>query len=643
MAQSGFTPIITYNSGTTTTVPTAGNLANGELALNYADGKLFYKDSGGVVQVLASKSGNVNVSSFSAGTTGFTPSTATTGAVTLAGTLATTNGGTGLTSFTANGVVYASSTSALATGSALTFDGTNLILGSANPLFQGSSSTGSASLSNNSAGAYVRVYGGSHATRANFTDFINASSTSTFDSSGNLGLGVTPSAWASRTVLEVGSAGNAFVSGGAGDVYVTEGCYYNAGWKYGNSLYAPALYNQYRGTHTWNTAASGTAGNAISFTQAMTLGSNGFLGIGQTSPAYPLDISTGANAAQIAFQSTISSGTNFKIAQGIQGVTNSGMQIYDLTNSAVRLAIDGSGNLAVGTTNTTYGKVNVKATGSQIYSGLTLFSNDGTESFMGLGCTGSVAGISVTYGASGSYLPFVVSTGGTERMRLDTSGNLDLTTAGAVFTTNRGAYNQQTKFYQDTSGFGAQYETTNPSVNAGYYPHIFKGTNNVPTTIEYGRFNQFGLGLGGTNPTSGTGITFPATQSASSNANTLDDYEEGDITGLTDGSGAGLSITFTNPKYTKIGRLVYVSIDVITYPITASTAAASITGLPFTNAVANVASSALVANNANANRALVVGASTSIFFYATTTTGQSLNSQLSGAVIYGFSAVYQTS
>lgn len=56
------------------------------------------------------------VSSFSAGTTGFTPSTGTSGAVTLAGTLATTNGGTGLTTFTTNGAVYATSTSALTTG-----------------------------------------------------------------------------------------------------------------------------------------------------------------------------------------------------------------------------------------------------------------------------------------------------------------------------------------------------------------------------------------------------------------------------------------------------------------------------------------------------------------------------------------------
>lgn len=67
------------------------------------------------------------VTSFSAGTTGFTPSTGTTGAVTLAGTLATTNGGTGLTSFTSGGAVYATSTSALTTGTLpVTAGGTGL-------------------------------------------------------------------------------------------------------------------------------------------------------------------------------------------------------------------------------------------------------------------------------------------------------------------------------------------------------------------------------------------------------------------------------------------------------------------------------------------------------------------------------------
>jgi len=103
MAQTGFTPISNYYSATATNVPTAGNLVAGELAINTADGKLFYKDSSGVVQTIASKAGNVNVSSFSGGSTGLTPNTATTGVVTLAGTLAVANGGTGLTSTPANG------------------------------------------------------------------------------------------------------------------------------------------------------------------------------------------------------------------------------------------------------------------------------------------------------------------------------------------------------------------------------------------------------------------------------------------------------------------------------------------------------------------------------------------------------------
>jgi len=103
MAQTGFTPISLYNTATAAAVPTAGNLVAGELAINTNDGKLFYKDSSGVVQTIASKAGNLNVSSFSGGSTGLTPNIATTGAVTLAGTLAVANGGTGVTTSTGSG------------------------------------------------------------------------------------------------------------------------------------------------------------------------------------------------------------------------------------------------------------------------------------------------------------------------------------------------------------------------------------------------------------------------------------------------------------------------------------------------------------------------------------------------------------
>lgn len=113
MAATGYTPIQLYYSTTASAVPVNTNLANGELAININDGKLYYKDSGGVVRLLASNATSAPVLSFQTSLGGLTPSTATTGVVTLAGTLNTTSGGTGLTSFTAGDLPY------YATGTAL--------------------------------------------------------------------------------------------------------------------------------------------------------------------------------------------------------------------------------------------------------------------------------------------------------------------------------------------------------------------------------------------------------------------------------------------------------------------------------------------------------------------------------------------
>jgi len=130
MAASGFTPISLYHSSTATAVPLNTNLVNGELAINITDGRLYYKDNAGVVRLLASNAGSSPVTSFSAGTTGLTPSTATTGAITLSGTLNVANGGTSRTSLTANSVIIGNGTSAVnfvapgTTGNVLTSDGT---------------------------------------------------------------------------------------------------------------------------------------------------------------------------------------------------------------------------------------------------------------------------------------------------------------------------------------------------------------------------------------------------------------------------------------------------------------------------------------------------------------------------------------
>jgi len=62
MAQTNYTPISLYYSATASATPSASNLVAGELAINTNDGKLFYKDSSGVVQTLATK-GGVNATS----------------------------------------------------------------------------------------------------------------------------------------------------------------------------------------------------------------------------------------------------------------------------------------------------------------------------------------------------------------------------------------------------------------------------------------------------------------------------------------------------------------------------------------------------------------------------------------------------
>ena len=82
-------------------------------------------------------------------------------------------------------------------------------------------------------------------------------------------------------------------------------------------------------------------------------------------------------------------------------------------------------------------------------------------------------------------------------------------------------------------------------------------------------------------------ITFPATQSASADANTLDDYEEGTWTPVLQGSSTAGTYTYdtdrTNGRYVKIGKMVTVfGVYRISTVTSAGTGDAKITGLPFT-------------------------------------------------------------
>ena len=121
------------------------------------------------------------------------------------------------------------------------------------------------------------------------------------DSAGNCGIGVTPSAWGRGKGLEVGSIGNAFWgdSSSNGILSISANAYLTTtdlttGWKYASTNPA-GRYQISETTHSWYTAASGPAGTAITFTQAMTLDVSGNLLMGLTTAG-----TTAAKTIQIA-------------------------------------------------------------------------------------------------------------------------------------------------------------------------------------------------------------------------------------------------------------------------------------------------------------------------------------------------------
>jgi hypothetical protein len=265
----------------------------------------------------------------------------------VTGTLPTANGGTNLTSFTSGGVVYASSSSALATGSALQFDGTNL------------------------------------------------------------GVGVTPSAWGgSFKAFQIASGGTSLWSDGSVAFYNRNTFYDGTNRKYVVNGFAQEYAQLNDGSHAWKITSSGSANGNITFTQAMTLNASGNLGIGTTSPANPLHIVS--NSLSQLNVSALSGNTNAQInleptGTGIALIgPASPFPLAFRTDATERARITSAGDLLVGTTSTPNGGSNFYVAGGGTILNTQTDVTTGTNNIVFRNGNGNVGSIS-TSGSSTAY------------------------------------------------------------------------------------------------------------------------------------------------------------------------------------------------------------------------------------------------
>jgi hypothetical protein len=270
------------------------------------------------------------------------------------------------------------------------------------------------------------------------------------DSSGNVGIGVTPSAqYSTVKALQVGALGATIIAGNTsaggtsafGQNYYTDAT--TAAYKYAASSYPATAYHQYNGEHRWFNAPSGTAGNTISFTQAMTLDASGRLGLGTSSPDSKLHVlDASGNSLRIGF------GSNFNIYDAATHSfrPNGGASEY--------MRIDSSGRVGIGTSSpssllqvagwesTVATKINALGTIYGSGSFLNAFTTAGGND---LGFSGFIAsqslqtnrlyiGVHSPSGANQSFIgtpdsnPLTFWTAGAERARISSTGNVGIGT-----------------------------------------------------------------------------------------------------------------------------------------------------------------------------------------------------------------------
>jgi hypothetical protein len=361
---------------------------------------------------------------------------------------------------------------------------------------------------------------------------------------------------------------------------------------------------------------------------------NGRFGVGQTTPTQKLDVAGNvvidntllfnvsttnygvafANAGVMGFESyqgipiTFGTGSGASATERMR-LTNAGNFGIGTSSPATKLDVNGGvqvtgsvsgyggGEVRLGpTTSAAASAISTQATGAPTldfaHRGT---SNTGTFNWLnGTGAASLLMTLTSTGLGIGTSSPATkLNLGGSSDQTIQVNGSgtaafVGVSTSVAQISSNR---NPTTGTIYD-SGRAVSYinlEAANGDGNIQFYT---TATNNVNAT-ERVRISASGtvktfstISVGAATPSSsGAGITFPATQSASTDANTLDDYEEGTWTPVATSLTVVGTVSYV-ATYTKIGRVVYINLKV--NATTSSTSTANSTyfdGLPFAPAI----------------------------------------------------------
>jgi hypothetical protein len=368
-------------------------------------------------------------------------------------------------------------------------------------------------------GTEVRIASGIRGTGTYLpiTIYTGGSERMRIDSSGNVGIGCVPSfaqnGWSSLSIKGTGvgisSYQNTLIEIG-NNSYVASGSYI-----YG-STGAASKYVQTGNTHQWYNAPSGTAGTAITFTQAMILDASGNVGIGTSSPAsYGQLAVISATQQQIGLSGWCASGGASALNGELRFGSNTSYQgrIYYDTSTALgnlwlentqsggtnaninyknnggshiwwngateRMRIDSVGNVGIGTSSPSY-KLDV--TGS-IRATTQVLGPNGSAATPSISSSGeNNAGLFFGDDGVGSHM--AISTAGVERVRFDRSGNV------GIGTTSPSSYGKLSVIAQSNTRSASFGTTTNPqaasffSVDAGEVDLLFANTGSNNTIAK---------------------------------------------------------------------------------------------------------------------------------------------------------------